>query len=65
MFRVYCVAEGQRLTSAPCPSAEVADSFLAAVLSLPGVIGGAVEQLTGCGWVCWIPEPDRELLEIC
>jgi len=65
MYRVYAVVNGQRLTSAPCPSADVADSFLSAVLSMPGTEGGAVEVLTGCGWCCWIPEPDRELMERC
>ena len=65
MFRVSIVRNGSRLLSNPCQSAEVADSYLSALLSLPGIEGGAVEVLTGCGWCCWIPEADRELLEIC
>jgi len=65
MYRVFIVRNGRRLYSAPCPSPEIADSFLSAVLDMPGCEGGAVEEYTGCGWCVWIPETDRELLEMC
>jgi hypothetical protein len=33
---------------------------------MPEVEGGAVEEyLPGLGWFAFIPEPERELLEIC
>ena len=66
MFRVYCVANGRRFVSSPCPTVEVADYYLAAVLSLPEVDGGAVEEFRpGLGWFAYLPECERELLEIC
>lgn len=66
MYRVYCVANGRRYESTPCPTPEVADSFLTAVLELPEVEGGAVEEYRpGLGWFAYLPEVDRELLEIC
>lgn len=66
MYRVFCVANGHRYESNPCHSPEVADHYLTAVLSLPEVEGGAVEEFrAGLGWFAFIPEPDRELLEIC
>lgn len=66
MYRVYCVANGCRMVSNPCPSADVADSYLAAVLSLPEVEGGAVEEYhPSLGWFAHLPECDRELCEIC
>lgn len=66
MYRVYAVVNGRRLTSAPCQSPEVADSFLVAVLALPGSEGGAVEEFRdGLGWFAFIPEADRQLAECC
>jgi hypothetical protein len=65
MFRAYLVANGHRYHSNPCQSAEVADAFLSAALSLPGAEGGAVEVLTACGWCAFVPDTDRELLERC
>jgi hypothetical protein len=66
MFRFFCVVNGRRLESHPCGSLAVCERFLAAALGCGGVEGGAVEVWgAGLGWFAFIPEPDRELLEIC
>jgi hypothetical protein len=66
MFRVFCYVNGSRLVSNVCPSVEVADSFLSAVLSMPGAEGGAVEEFrAGLGWFAHIPAAEFQLSECC